>query len=97
MQALSRPFEGFYIQTDDQESAPAVVYANSLGTDPRSWDAAMPVLPAGPRIVCFDKRSHGPSDLGDSRSAQNHAPFPQRFDTRLKGKSETLFIEEQNP
>lgn len=39
--------------------APAVVFANSLGTDFRLWDAILPHLPAGPRVIRYDKRGHG--------------------------------------
>ena len=36
-----------------------VVFANSLGTDFRLWDKIIPRLPAGLRILRFDKRGHG--------------------------------------
>lgn len=39
--------------------APAVVFANSLGTDFRLWDAILPLLPAGLRVIRYDKRGHG--------------------------------------
>lgn len=39
--------------------APAIVFANSLGTDFRLWDAVVPLLPAGLRVIRFDKRGHG--------------------------------------
>ena len=39
--------------------APAVVFANSLGTDFRLWDGIMPHLPAGLRVIRYDKRGHG--------------------------------------
>lgn len=39
--------------------APAVVFANSLGTDLRLWDKLVPLLPAGLRLVRYDKRGHG--------------------------------------
>ena len=39
--------------------APAVVFANSLGTDFRLWDAILPHLPAGLRVIRYDKRGHG--------------------------------------
>ncbi len=42
--------------------APAVVFANSLGTDFRLWDQIMPLLPAGLRFIRYDKRGHGLSD-----------------------------------
>ena len=40
----------------------AVVFANSLGTDLRVWDALLPHLPAGLRLVRYDKRGHGLSE-----------------------------------
>ncbi|MDO5633214.1 MAG: alpha/beta fold hydrolase, partial [Paracoccus sp. (in: a-proteobacteria)] len=42
--------------------APALVFANSLGTDLRVWDALIPHLPAGLRLVRYDKRGHGLSE-----------------------------------
>ncbi|MBF9061320.1 3-oxoadipate enol-lactonase [Rhodobacterales bacterium HKCCSP123] len=39
--------------------APALVFANSLGTDFRLWDGILPHLPAGLRVVRYDKRGHG--------------------------------------
>lgn len=48
-----------HYQTDgDPEGAP-IVFANSLGTDLRLWDAVLPYLPARLRIIRFDKRGHG--------------------------------------
>lgn len=46
----------------DPEGAP-VVFANSLGTDLRLWDAVVPLLPKGLRIIRHDKRGHGLSSL----------------------------------
>ncbi len=45
----------------DPQGAP-VVFANSLGTDLRLWDAVLPRLPAGLRIIRYDKRGHGLSE-----------------------------------
>ncbi|WP_109563118.1 3-oxoadipate enol-lactonase [Jannaschia seohaensis] len=45
------------------EDGAALVFANSLGTDLRLWDAVLPLLPAGLRIVRWDKRGHGRSDV----------------------------------
>ncbi len=47
-----------YTDEGDANGAP-VVFANSLGTDLRLWDQIMPLLPAGLRIIRFDKRGHG--------------------------------------
>ncbi|MGG7565913.1 3-oxoadipate enol-lactonase [Rhodovulum sp. DZ06] len=62
MQALRS--NGVYIHYADEgdpDGAP-VLFANSLGTDFRVWDALIPRLPAGLRIIRFDKRGHGLSE-----------------------------------
>lgn len=48
-----------------EEGDPAgrpVVFANSLGTDLRVWDALLPHLPSGLRIIRYDMRGHGLSE-----------------------------------
>jgi len=50
-----------YREDGDRGGAP-VVFANSLGTDLRLWEAVVPLLPEGLRIIRFDKRGHGLSD-----------------------------------
>ncbi len=47
-----------YREDGDPSGAP-VVFANSLGTDMRLWDAVLPHLPAGLRLIRYDKRGHG--------------------------------------
>ena len=47
-----------YREDGDPSGAP-VVFANSLGTDYRLWDSILPLLPAGLRIIRYDKRGHG--------------------------------------
>jgi 3-oxoadipate enol-lactonase len=42
--------------------APAVVFANSLGTDLRIWDGVLEHLGDGIQSLCYDKRGHGLSD-----------------------------------
>ncbi len=42
----------------DPDGAP-LVFANSLGTDLRLWDAVIPLLPEGLRIIRHDMRGHG--------------------------------------
>lgn len=49
--ALSGPADG-----------PPVVFAGSLGTDLRVWDALLPHLPPGLRVLRYDMRGHGLSD-----------------------------------
>lgn len=47
-----------YRDDGDPDGAP-VVFANSLGTDLRLWDAVLPLLPKGLRFIRYDKRGHG--------------------------------------
>lgn len=44
---------------------PAIVFANSLGTDLRVWDGVVEALPAGVRVIRYDKRGHGLTDAPD--------------------------------
>ncbi|MCT4558201.1 MAG: 3-oxoadipate enol-lactonase [Pelagimonas sp.] len=53
-----------YSVTGPKDGTP-VVFANSLGTDMRLWDGILPLLPQGLRILRFDKRGHGLSDVPD--------------------------------
>ena len=46
----------------DPDGAP-VVFANSLGTDLRLWDAVLPHLPAGLKLIRYDLRGHGLSSI----------------------------------
>lgn len=59
MQVLTRPWGAMHYRTDGE--GPAVVFANSLGTDLRLWDSVLPLLPPI-RAIRFDKRGHGLSD-----------------------------------
>lgn len=44
------------------KDGPAVMFANSLGTDFRLWDDLLPHLPVGLRLIRYDKRGHGLSE-----------------------------------
>ena len=43
---------------------PAIVFANSLGTDLRIWDAVVDLIPADIPVLRYDKRGHGLSETG---------------------------------
>ena len=51
-----------HVQEDGDPQGAPVVFANSLGTDLRLWDKIIPRLPAGLRLIRYDKRGHGLSD-----------------------------------
>jgi 3-oxoadipate enol-lactonase len=48
-----------HYRDDGPADGPAVVFANSLGTDLRLWDKVMPLLPPHLRLIRYDKRGHG--------------------------------------
>lgn len=52
------------VESGDPNGAP-VMFANSLGTDLRLWDALIPLLPDGLRLIRYDKRGHGLSGCPD--------------------------------
>lgn len=55
----------FHVVESGSATGPAVVFANSLGTDLRLWDAILPFLPDGFRYVRYDMRGHGLSECPD--------------------------------
>ncbi|QXT38866.1 3-oxoadipate enol-lactonase [Gymnodinialimonas ceratoperidinii] len=59
MDILSFDDVSLHVQVDGPENGPAVVFGNSLGTDLRLWDAVVPLLPEGLRLIRFDLRGHG--------------------------------------
>ena len=51
-----------HYRVDGNPNGRPVVFANSLGTDLRLWDAVLPLLPQGNCYIRYDKRGHGLSD-----------------------------------
>lgn len=43
-------------------NGPALVLAHGLGMDMRIWEAVLPLLPPGLRVIRYDARGHGQSD-----------------------------------
>jgi 3-oxoadipate enol-lactonase len=62
-----RALNGVVLHVQDLGPAekPALVFANSLGTDFRIWDDVVARLAEPFRIVLYDKRGHGLSELGE--------------------------------
>ncbi len=48
---------------DGREDGLPVIFSNSLGTDLRMWEPLLPHLPDGLRIIRYDRRGHGLSDV----------------------------------
>lgn len=59
MKIAQLPAAALHYCEDGDPDGPPVVFANSLGTDLRLWDAVLPLLPRGPRYIRYDKRGHG--------------------------------------
>lgn len=58
MRCLNRPWGHLHFHVSGPDGAPVILWANSLGTDLRMWDAVVALLP-GWRHVRFDKPGHG--------------------------------------
>ncbi|OUS35427.1 3-oxoadipate enol-lactonase [Rhodobacterales bacterium 56_14_T64] len=52
-----------HYRVDGDPDGTPVVFANSLGTDLRLWDAVLPLLPAGLKLIRYDLRGHGLSSV----------------------------------
>jgi 3-oxoadipate enol-lactonase len=63
MEFVSTLAGSIHISVRGPEDGPVVLFSNSLGTDFRIWDGVLEQLPAGLRIVRYDKRGHGLSDM----------------------------------
>jgi 3-oxoadipate enol-lactonase len=53
----------FYYRLDGAADAPVVVLSNSLGTNLAMWDAQIPVLAQEFRVLRYDSRGHGLSEV----------------------------------
>lgn len=62
MQTIRCAGQAIHFSDTGPKTGRALVFANSLGTDLRVWDALVALLPAGLRIIRYDKRGHGLSD-----------------------------------
>jgi len=53
----------FHYRLDGAADAPVVVFCNSLGTHLAMWDAQVPALAGKFRVLRYDSRGHGQSDV----------------------------------
>ena len=64
MNTFNRAGANLHFAVSGDDEGPVLVFSNSLGTDFRIWDQVIARLPATLRIVRYDKRGHGLSDVG---------------------------------
>jgi 3-oxoadipate enol-lactonase len=51
------------VESSGRPGGPALVFANSLGTDMRIWERVLPLLPVGLRVIRYDERGQGGSEV----------------------------------
>ncbi|MCU4415105.1 3-oxoadipate enol-lactonase [Acinetobacter sp. WU_MDCI_Axc73] len=59
------------VQVNGPENAPAIVFSNSLGTDKGMWQPQIEALKSQYKVVTYDTRGHGQSDVVENTSLQN--------------------------
>ncbi|MEB3766411.1 3-oxoadipate enol-lactonase [Acinetobacter sp. MD2] len=59
------------VQVYGQSDAPVVMFSNSLGTDHQMWQLQVKALEAHYKVVTYDSRGHGQSDVISSSTLQN--------------------------
>jgi 3-oxoadipate enol-lactonase len=60
---VPRPGAGLFTLAEGPLNGPPVVFAHALGTDLTLWDAVLPLLPPGLRLIRYDARGHGRSSV----------------------------------
>ncbi|MFC3902727.1 3-oxoadipate enol-lactonase [Acinetobacter marinus] len=61
------------VQVSGQDNAPVIVFSNSLGTDQGMWQPQVAAFEAQFKVVTYDTRGHGQSDVIADTSVQNLA------------------------
>ena len=63
MPEVTRRGVTLYYEVQGPETGPTVVFSNSLGTSLHLWDQVLPHLPETLRILRYDMRGHGKSNV----------------------------------
>ncbi len=72
MHCIDNEGVALHVREDGPADGRVVMFSNSLGTDLRVWDALLPHLPSGLRVVRYDTRGHGLSDCPPPPYAMDH-------------------------
>jgi 3-oxoadipate enol-lactonase len=54
-----------HVQVDGRADRPALIFANSLGTDLRIWNPVVAFIAGTARVIRYDMRGHGLTPAGD--------------------------------
>jgi pimeloyl-ACP methyl ester carboxylesterase len=54
-----------FYRAEGPQEAPAIIFSNSLGCDHLMWQPQADALKAQYRIIRYDQRGHGASDVPD--------------------------------
>lgn len=63
MDFIDTPTGSLHVRVEGPADGSPVIFSNSLGTDFRIWNRVLPMLPRGLRVIRYDKRGHGLSDV----------------------------------
>ncbi len=63
---IDRDGVSLHVREDGVSDGPPIVFANSLATNLHLWDGIIPHLPDGLRLIRYDMRGHGESDMPDA-------------------------------
>lgn len=61
------------VSVSGQENAPVIIFSNSLGTDKNMWQPQVVALEQQFKVVTYDTRGHGQSDVIEHTTLQNLA------------------------
>ncbi len=60
---ITRDGVNLHVETAGPANGPTIMFSNSLGSTLHLWDQVLPHLPVGLRIIRYDMRGHGKSDV----------------------------------
>jgi 3-oxoadipate enol-lactonase len=63
MRVEARDGTGLHVRVDGPEDGAPVIFGNSLGSSLALWDGVIAHLPKGLRLIRYDLRGHGQSDV----------------------------------
>ncbi|WP_173912880.1 3-oxoadipate enol-lactonase [Acinetobacter sp. Marseille-Q1618] len=68
---INRQGKALAIQVDGLDHAPVIIFSNSLGTDHHMWDEQAAYFKENYKVVRYDTRGHGQSDVIENSTLAN--------------------------